>query len=84
MKEFLFYFNDQQNYRNGCVDHWTDLMIYRFIIFEIIVSWILLEITPAHTANLIFFKIDPALATDLTLLKITFAHETDLIPFKNK
>jgi hypothetical protein len=40
MKEYLFYFDDQQIYRNGCLDSWTNLMTYQFIIFRIIVSWI--------------------------------------------
>jgi hypothetical protein len=40
MKEYLFYFDDQQIYRNECVNSWTDLTTYQFIIFGIIVSWI--------------------------------------------
>jgi hypothetical protein len=40
MKEYLFYFDDQQIYRNECVNSWIDLTTYQFIIFEIIVSWI--------------------------------------------
>ena len=40
VKEYLFYFDDQKNYKNKCMDHWTDLTIYQFIIFGIIVFWI--------------------------------------------
>ena len=40
MKEYLFYFDDQQIYRNECADPWTDLTTNKFIIFGIIVSWI--------------------------------------------
>jgi hypothetical protein len=40
MEEYLFYFDDQQIYRIGCVDPWIDLTTYQFIIFIIIASWI--------------------------------------------
>jgi hypothetical protein len=39
MEEYLFYFDDQQIYRIGCVDPWIDLTTYQFIIFVIIASW---------------------------------------------
>jgi hypothetical protein len=40
VKEYLFYFDDQQIYRNRCVDLWTDLTTYQCITFRIIISWI--------------------------------------------
>jgi len=40
MKEYLFYFNDQQIYRNGYVESWIELITCQVIIFRIIVSLI--------------------------------------------
>ena len=40
MKEYLFYFDDQQIYRNAYMDPWIDLTTYQFIIFKIIISLI--------------------------------------------
>jgi len=44
VKKYLFYFDDQQIYRNGCVNPWTNLTTYQFIIFRIIVSLIFIQI----------------------------------------
>jgi len=40
MKEYLFYFDDQQIYMNGWMNPWTELTTNQFIIFRIIISLI--------------------------------------------
>jgi len=40
VKKYLFYFDDQYIYRNGCVDSWTELTTYQFIIFIFIILFL--------------------------------------------
>jgi hypothetical protein len=37
VKDYLFYFDDQHFYKNRCINPWTELMIYQFIIFIFII-----------------------------------------------
>jgi hypothetical protein len=57
VKEYLFYFDDQKNYKNKCMDHWTDLTIYQFIIFGIIVFWIFHSNSPFFLISIYCRKI---------------------------
>jgi hypothetical protein len=57
VKEYLFYCDEQHIYRNRCVDSWTYLTIYQFIIFIIIVSWISHSNPPFFLISVYYRKI---------------------------
>jgi len=57
VKEYLFYFDNQHIYRNGCMNPWTDLTTYQFIIFKIIIFWIFHSRPPFFLISIYYRKI---------------------------
>jgi hypothetical protein len=56
MKEYLFYFDNQQIYKNRYVESWIELITYQVIIFKIIVFLIFLYSIPSFFSILIYYR----------------------------